>query len=177
MTADNNRKFDQLELNSDVFAFQAVESHIDLKRMIGDAASTFHVPVLHHNIEPDDEEKGRTILMVKGKSTQGLDCILLKSGVFTLRIPEFASEEDVRLCYTLLRDAKTQCESLVIYQNDDNTIADLSDDAERETFFYRLDNMSKVIEQQDDHIGIEGVNHLFHICPTYVKQQQPNAKP
>ena len=177
MTADNNRKFDQLELNSDVFAFQAVESHIDLKRMIGDAASTFHVPVLHHNIEPDDEEKGRTILMVKSKSTQGLDCILLKSGVFTISIPEFASKTDVMLCYALLREAKKQCEPMLIYQNDDNTIADLSDDAERETFFYRLDNMAKVIEQQDDHIGIKGVNHLFHIFPTYIKQQQPYAKP
>ena len=68
MAAEKKRKFEQLELKSDVFAFQAVESHIDLKRMIGDAASKFHVPVLHHNIEPDDEEKGRTILMVKGKS-------------------------------------------------------------------------------------------------------------
>lgn len=52
--------------------------------MIGNAASTLQAAVLHHNIEPDDEEKGRTLLMVKGKSTQGLDCILLKNGVFTI---------------------------------------------------------------------------------------------
>lgn len=71
-------------MNSDIFAFQAVENHIDLKRMIGNATSTLQAAVLHHNIEPDDEEKGRTLLMVKGKSTQGLDCILLKNGVFTI---------------------------------------------------------------------------------------------
>lgn len=84
MAAEKKRKFEQLELNSDIFAFQAVENHIDLKRMIGNAASTLQAAVLHHNIEPDDEEKGRTLLMVKGKSTQGLDCILLKNGVFTI---------------------------------------------------------------------------------------------
>lgn len=84
MAAEEKRKFEQLELNSDIFAFQAVENHIDLKRMIGNAASTLQTAVLHHNIEPDDEEKGRTLLMVKGKSTQGLDCILLKNGVFTI---------------------------------------------------------------------------------------------
>lgn len=84
MAAEEKRKFEQLELNSDIFAFQAVENHIDLKRMIGNAASTLQAAVLHHNIEPDDEEKGRTLLMVKGKSTQGLDCILLKNGVFTI---------------------------------------------------------------------------------------------
>ena len=66
MTADNNRKFDQLELNSDVFAFQAVESHIDLKRMIGDAASKFHVPVLHHNIEPESITKGSADETIRG---------------------------------------------------------------------------------------------------------------
>lgn len=84
MAAEEKRKFEQLELNSDIFAFQAVENHIDLKRMIGNAASTLQAAVLHHNIEPDDEEKGRTLLMVKGKSTQGLDRILLKNGVFTI---------------------------------------------------------------------------------------------
>ena len=84
MAAEEKRKFEQLELNSDIFAFQAVENHIDLKRMIGNAVSTLQAAVLHHNIEPDDEEKGRTLLMVKGKSTQGLDCILLKNGVFTI---------------------------------------------------------------------------------------------
>lgn len=84
MAAEEKRKFEQLELNSDIFAFQAVENHIDLKRVIGNAASTLQAAVLHHNIEPDDEEKGRTLLMVKGKSTQGLDCILLKNGVFTI---------------------------------------------------------------------------------------------
>lgn len=84
MAAEEKRKFEQLELNSDIFAFQAVENHIDLKRMIGNATSTLQAAVLHHNIEPDDEEKDRTLLMVKGKSTQGLDCILLKNGVFTI---------------------------------------------------------------------------------------------
>lgn len=84
MAAEEKRKFEQLELNSDIFAFQAVENHIDLQRVIGNAASTLQAAVLHHNIEPDDEEKGRTLLMVKGKSTQGLDCILLKNGVFTI---------------------------------------------------------------------------------------------
>lgn len=79
MAAEEKRKFEQLELNSDIFAFQAVENHIDLKRVIGNAASTLLATVLHHNIEPDDEEKGRTLLMVKGKSTQGLDRILLKN--------------------------------------------------------------------------------------------------
>lgn len=84
MAAEEKRKFEQLELNSDIFTFQAVENHIDLKRMIGNAARTLQAAVLHHNIEPDDEEKGRTLLMVKGKSTQGLDRILLKNGVFTI---------------------------------------------------------------------------------------------
>ncbi len=60
MAAEEKRKFEQLELNSDIFAFQAVENHIDLKRVIGNAASTLQAAVLHHNIEPDDEEKGRT---------------------------------------------------------------------------------------------------------------------
>ena len=115
--------------------------------------------------------------MVKGKSTQSLDCILLKNGVFTISIPEFASETDGLLCYALMREAKKQCESMLIFQNDDWTIADLSEDAERETYFYRLDNMAKVIEQQDDHIALSGINHQFHIFPDYIKQQQPYAKP
>ena len=34
MAAEKKRKFEQLELKSDVFAFQAVESHIDLKHFI-----------------------------------------------------------------------------------------------------------------------------------------------
>ena len=177
MSTEIIHKVKHLELYSDAFAFQAVENHIDLKRMISDAANTLHVTVLHHNIEPDDEEKGRTILMVKGKSTQGLDCILLKNGVFTITISEFASKIDVLLCYELLKEAKKQCEPMLIFQNDDKTIADLSEDAERETYFYRLDNMAKVIEQQDYHISVDGVNHPFHIFPEFIKQLQPQAKP
>lgn len=89
--------------------------------------------------------------------------------MFTITISEFASKIDVLLCYELLKEAKKQCKSMLIYQNDDKTMADLSEDADRETYFYRLDNMAKVIEQQDDH-ALNGISHQFHIFPDYIKQ-------
>lgn len=66
---------------------------------------------------------------------------------------------------------------LVIYDGDDKTFADLSEENELDTYYYRLDNMANIIEKQDAHIGVNGLMHEFHIFPDYIKSQVPDAEP
>ena len=47
MSTEIIHKVKHLELYSDVFAFQAVENHIDLKRMIGDISEFASKSVPH----------------------------------------------------------------------------------------------------------------------------------
>lgn len=66
-------------------------------------------------------------MYIKGGSTQGIETILLKSGLFTINLPFLASRTDVALAFTLMREAKNIRPELVIYDGDDKTYADLSD--------------------------------------------------
>ena len=81
------------------------------------------------------------------------------------------------LAFTLMREAKKLRPELVIYDGDDKTFADLSEENEVDTYYYRLDNMANIIEKQDDHIGVNGLVHEFHIFPEYIKAQMPDASP
>lgn len=168
----------KLVLYSNTFCFDARnEERIDLRKMIRDASASLEKVILHKNEEPDKEEAGSTILMVKGESTQGVECTLMKNGYFTILLPAFASQTDVALAFALLRAAKKQQPDLRIVDGDPDNLADLSDDNEEETYFYRLDNMANIIEKQDGHVGITGVNHLFHVLPDFIKSKMPDADP
>ena len=37
--------------------------------------------------------------------------------------------------------------------------------------------MSNIIEKQDNHIGVNGLMHEFHIFPEYIKAQMPDVEP
>ena len=145
--------------------------------MIENAAKVLDAAIMCAEIDPDEEEIQRTTIYIKGGSTQGIETILLKTGLFTINLPYLASRTDVALAFTLMREAKKLRPELVIYDGDDKTFADLSEESEVDTYYYRLDNMANIIEKQDSHIGVNGLIHEFHIFPEYIKSQMPDASP
>lgn len=83
----------------------------------------------------------------------------------------------LHVAFTLMREARKLRPELVIYDGDDKTFADLSEENELDTYYYRLDNMANIIEQLDAHIGVNVLVHEFHIFPEYIKAQMPDESP
>lgn len=169
-------KAPEMTLYANVYCFDASDS-FDINKMIENAAKVLDAAIMCAEIDPDDEEIQRTTMFIKGGSTQGIETILLKTGLFTINLPYLASRTDVALAFTLMREAWKLQPELVIYDGDDKTFADLSEENELDTYYYRLDNMANIIEKQDAHIGVNGLVHEFHIFPEYIKAQMPDASP
>ena len=169
-------KAPKIVMNANVYCFDA-SNGFDINKMIEGAAKVLDAAIMCAEHDPDEEEIARTTMYIKGSSTQGIETILLKSGLFTINLPYLASRTDVALAFTLMREAKKLRPDLVIYDGDEETFADLSEDNEVETYYYRLDNMSNIIEKQDNHIGVNGLMHEFHIYPEYIKAQMPDVEP
>lgn len=169
-------KAPELTMYANVYCFDASDS-FDINKMIENAAKVLDAAIMCAEIDPDEEEILRTTMYIKGGSTQGIETILLKTGLFTINLPYLASRTDVALAFTLMREAKKLRPELAIYDGDDKTFADLSEENEVDTYYYRLDNMANIIEKQDDHIGVNGLVHEFHIFPEYIKAQMPDASP
>lgn len=169
-------KAPEMTMYANVYCFDASDS-FDINKMIENAAKVLDAAIMCAEIDPDDEEIQRTTMYIKGGSTQGIETILLKTGLFTINLPYLASRTDVALAFTLMREARKLRPELVIYDGDDKTFADLSEENELDTYYYRLDNMANIIEKQDAHIGVNGLVHEFHIFPEYIKAQMPNASP
>ena len=166
----------KLVMHANVYCFDASNS-FDINKMIEGAAKVLDAAILCGEFDPDEEEIQRTLMYIKGGSTQGIETILLKTGLFTINLPYLASRTDVALAFTLMREAKKIRPELVIYDGDENTFADLSEENEVDTYYYRLDNMANIIEMQDDHVGVNGIMHEFHIFPEFIKTQMPDCKP
>lgn len=169
-------KAPEMTMYANVYCFDASES-FDINKMIENAAKVLDAAIMCAEIDPDDEEIQRTTMYIKGGSTQGIETILLKTGLFTINLPYLASRTDVALAFTLMREVWKLQPELVIYDGDDKTFADLSEENELDTYYYRLDNMANIIEKQDVHIGVNGLVHEFHIFPEYIKAQMPDASP
>lgn len=169
-------KAPKIVMNANIYCFDA-SNGFDINKMIEGAAKVLDAAIMCAEHDPDEEEIARTTMYIKGGSTQGIETILLKSGLFTINLPYLASRTDVALAFTLMREAKKLRPELVIYDGDEETFADLSEDNEVETYYYRLDNMSNIIEKQDNHIGVNGLMHEFHIFPEYIKAQMPDVEP
>ena len=169
-------KAPEMTMYANVYCFDASDS-FDINKMIENAAKVLDAAIMCAEIDPDDEEIQRTTMYIKGGSTQGIETILLKTGLFTINLPYLASRTDVALAFTLMREARKLQPELVIYDGDDKTFADLSEENELDTYYYRLDNMANIIEKQDAHIGVNGLVHEFHIFPEYIKVQMPDASP
>lgn len=169
-------KAPKMVMNANIYCFDA-SNGFDINKMIEGAAKVLDAAIMCAEHDPDEEEIARTTMYIKGGSTQGIETILLQSGLFTINLPYLASRTDVALAFTLMREAKKLSPDLVIYDGDEATFADLSEDNEVETYYYRLDNMSNIIEKQDNHIGVNGLMHEFHIFPEYIKAQMPDVEP
>lgn len=169
-------KAPEMTMYANVYCFDASDG-FDINKMIENAAKVLDAAIMCAEIDPDDEEIQRTTMYIKGGSTQGIETILLKTGLFTINLPYLASRTDVALAFTLMREARKLRPELVIYDGDDKTFADLSEENELDTYYYRLDNMANIIEKQDAHIGVNGLVHEFHIFPEYIKAQMPDASP
>lgn len=169
-------KAPEMTMYANVYCFDASDS-FDINKMIENAAKVLDAAIMCAEIDPDDEEIQRTTMYIKGGSTQGIETILLKTGLFTINLPYLASRTDVAQAFTLMREARKLRPELVIYDGDDKTFADLSEENELDTYYYRLDNMANIIEKQDAHIGVNGLVHEFHIFPEYIKAQMPDASP
>ena len=169
-------KAPEMTMYANVYCFDASDS-FDINKMIENAAKVLDAAIMCAEMDPDEEEIQRTTMYIKGGSTQGIETILLKTGLFTINLPYLASRTDVALAFTLMREARKLRPELVIYDGDDKTFADLSEENELDTYYYRLDNMANIIEKQDAHIGVNGLVHEFHIFPEYIKAQMPNASP
>ena len=166
----------EMTMYANVYCFDASDS-FDINKMIENAAKVLDAAIMCAEIDPDDEEIQRTTMYIKGSPTQGIETILLKTGLFTINLPYLASRTDVALAFTLMREARKLRPELVIYDGDNKTFADLSEENELDTYYYRLDNMANIIEKQDAHIGVNGLVHEFHIFPEYIKAQMPDASP
>ena len=146
---DNNEsKISEMVMHTNVYCFDASNS-FDINKMIEGAAKVLDAAIMCDEYDPDEEEIQQTAMYIKGGSTQGIMTILLKTGLFTINVPYLASRTDVALAFTLMREAKKIRPELVIYDSDDKTFVDLSEENEVETYYYRLDNMANIIEMQE----------------------------
>ena len=109
---ENTQKAKEIEesvskivMNANVYCFDASNS-FDLNKMFESAAKVLDVAIMCGDHDPDEEEIQRTTMYIKGGSTQGIETILLKSGVFTINLPYLASRTDVALAFTLMWEAK-----------------------------------------------------------------------
>lgn len=173
---NNESKTSEIVMHANVYCFDASNS-FDINKMIEGAAKVLDSAILCGEYDPDEEEIQRTAMYIKGGSTQGIETILLKTGMFTINLPYLASRSDVALAFALMREAKKIRPELVIYDGDDKTFADLSEENEVDTYYFRLDNMANIIEMQSNHVGVNGIIHEFHIFPEYIKAQIPDGKP
>ncbi|MCQ2127020.1 MAG: UvrD-helicase domain-containing protein [Bacteroidaceae bacterium] len=164
-----------LDMYENIFCFDA--HGIDLYKAVSEAINGFDDKVRCIEEEPDDEELDSHIYVMEGKSTQGINLILLKSGMVTVKVPYLASREDVAIAFDILRRVKAQDDGIIIYDSDEDTIAVLSENNEIEVYYCRLDNMARIIESQDNHIGVNGIKNEFHIEPSYIKACMPDADP
>ena len=169
-------KAPKLTMNANVYCFDASDS-FDINKMKENAAKVLDADIMCAEMDPEEEEIQRTTMYIKGGSTQGIETILLKTGLFTINLPYLASRTDVALAFTLMREAKKLRPELVIHDGEENSFADLSEENEVDTYYYRLDNMANIIEKQDAHIGVNGLMHEFHIFPEYIKSQMPDVGP
>ncbi len=169
-------KAPKMVMYSNVYCFDASDS-FDLNKMVESSAKELDETILCGEMDPDEEEIQRTILYINGQSTQGVNTILMKTGMYTIHLPYLASRSDVALAFTLMREAMKLRPGMKIYDSDEKTIADLSEENELDTYYYRLDNMANIIENQDEHIGVKGLVHEFHIFPEYIKAKMPDAEP
>lgn len=63
--------------------------------MIENAAKVIDAAIMCAEIDPDDEEIQRTTMYIKGCSTQGIETILLKTGLSIINLPYLASRTNV----------------------------------------------------------------------------------
>lgn len=165
----------KLKMFENIFCFDC--EGISLDEAITKAVNGFENKIACLEQEPDDEEIANHNYVMEGKSTQGTNIIVLKTGMVTVTIPYLASREDVAFAFDFLRYVREQKEDIAIYDGDENTIADLSEDREIDVYYYRLDNMANLIEVQEDHIGVNGFKNEFHIMPEYIKSCMSESDP
>ena len=165
----------KLKMFENIYCFDV--RGISLDNAISEAVGGFESKIQCLEQEPDDEELANHTYVVEGKSTQGITLILLKTGMVTISVPYLASREDIAFAFDVLRAVKAQNADVIIYDGDEETVADLSDETEMEVYYYRLDNMANLIEGQNSHIGVNGFKNEFHIEPAYIKSVVNDSDP
>lgn len=165
----------RMTLFKNIFAFDFTQ--VDMDKVVKKAIECFDGEISFIEDEPDDEELANDVYLVKDSSTQGVNLLLLKSGVATVEISAFAAKEDVAFAFALLRTLHNEYPEVSIYDGSEACVADLSEENEREVYYYRLDNMAKMIEEQGNIVGINGFCHEFHIFPEYIKACLPDVDP
>lgn len=85
-------KAPEMTMYANVYCFDASDS-FDINKMIENAAKVLDAAIMCAEIDPDDEEIQRTTMYIKGGSTQGIETILLKTGLFTINLPYLPPEQ------------------------------------------------------------------------------------
>lgn len=73
-----------------IFCFDALG--ISLDKADTDAMSRFEAKIQFLEKEPDEEEFANHTYIIEGKSTQGINLIVLKTGKETIEVPYLASK-------------------------------------------------------------------------------------
>ena len=93
---------------------------VDLDKAMSKAINGFEEKIDCLEAESDDEELANHTYVMKGNSTQGINLILLKTGIVTIKVPYLASRGDVAFAFALLRAVKEQNADVEIYDGDEN---------------------------------------------------------
>ena len=158
---------------SNLFYFNARDS-FDIDKVIGNVAKVLDTTVMCLVREPEEDETKHIKMYIKGESTQGVEAILLKNGIYRIILPWLSSRTDVSLAFTLIREAKKLCPELVVFDGDDKTFADVSEKNEAITYNNRIENMRYCIELQCNQLRVDGIIHEFYISPEYIMSRMPD---
>lgn len=157
-----------------IFYFNAGEG-FDIDKVIGNVAKVLDTTVMCLERYTEEEETKHTTMYIKGESTQGVEAILLKNGIYRIILPWLTSRTDVSLAFTLMRETKKLYPELVIFDGDDKTFADVSEENEAITYNHRVENMRYCIEGQGADLSANGITHDFYISPEHIRLQMPDA--
>lgn len=120
--------------------------------------------VLRRYNSPMDDEMESFTLMTENASTQGVNVKQRIGGNIIIELPWFASELDVRLCYSFLNAVKKVHRMARIMDEDEKSV-NLSDCDAKEQWNLRRKNMKEVLNK-GERMVLAGANREFHLEPS-----------
>ena len=156
---------------TDVFVFESTAS--DIENALSVLSDGYEEGRFGY-CELDDEDALRhRILAVSGASTQGVHLIESEEDLVRVCVPLMASETDVNLAFSLLRQLRADDPGMIV-MGASGAIVDIDSKAEEEAVRQRFDRLCSFIEGGPT-VAFGGIKRSFYLSPGKLNQAMPGA--